>query len=237
MRILLLTADKIITHTFLTASERIGDTELVPLTRTEQALERLFREPFDAMITDQFGILHPRFFERPILWPELIFLLLRNSGIRLLPKAVTHCFSSSDDPGTILRSVRSFSGGHTRRNDTDLTVSRLLQRLGTPVSLNGFDYLRDAILLILTHNCITGIHLLADIYGVIAAVYGVRMSAVEHAMRQAIDAAWGRGDAQTIESFFGDTVHSERAAPSNAAFLFRIADQIQVGLRGRTHVD
>ena len=56
--------------------------------------------------------------------------------------------------------------------------------------------------------------------------------AAEHAVRQAVNASFIRADARLLEQIFGYTVDAERAAPSNAAFLFRTADHIRLIMRG-----
>jgi two-component system response regulator (stage 0 sporulation protein A) len=101
-----------------------------------------------------------------------------------------------------------------------------LQQTGFPVSLSGFDYMKEAIRLILTQKQATNVRSVNDLYEILAAEMCVSTSAAEHAVRHAIDTAWLLADPDTLDKLFGETVQSERAAPSNAAFLFRAADCI-----------
>ncbi len=227
MKVMLLTNESETAQRFREASIGTERIRLCTERAIPQVLERLFREPFDALISDDPYAAHPRIRRCPVLWPNQFYLLLRESDKPLpIPEDVTYCFSGTEDPKRILDMIASFPGGQTRRNDTECRISRFLQQTGFPVSLSGFDYMKEAIRLILTQKQATNVRSVNDLYEILAAEMCVSTSAAEHAVRHAIDTAWLLADPDTLDKLFGETVQSERAAPSNAAFLFRAADSI-----------
>ena len=50
---------------------------------------------------------------------------------------------------------------------------------------------------------------------------------MEKGIRNAIEVAWARGDISAIHSVFGNTVHFQRAKPSNKEFIAMIVDVVR----------
>ena len=233
MRIMLLSGDRKTARAFADAAEETGKVRLCVLKNTAQVLERFFRDPFDALLSDDPSVLLPRVQKCSVLWPNHIFLLLSESvGNVRLPVMLTFCFSKDDDPKDILFRISQFPEGHRKRNNPEVEISRFLQQIGIPVSLSGFEYLREAIRLILAQESAIDVRSVNDLYGILSMETGVSAGVTEHAMRHAIDTAWIRADTALLENLFGYTVRSDRGAPSNAAFLFRAADHIRLNRGG-----
>ena len=53
-------------------------------------------------------------------------------------------------------------------------------------------------------------------------------SRVERAIRHAIEVAWDRGDVDTLNSYFGYTIHNLRGKPTNSEFIAMIADKMRL---------
>ena len=51
---------------------------------------------------------------------------------------------------------------------------------------------------------------------------------VERAIRHAIEVAWDRGDVDTLNSYFGYTIHNLRGKPTNSEFIAMIADKMRL---------
>ena len=51
---------------------------------------------------------------------------------------------------------------------------------------------------------------------------------VERAIRHAIEVAWDRGDVDTLNSYFGYTIHNLRGKPTNSEFIAMISDKIRL---------
>lgn len=56
-------------------------------------------------------------------------------------------------------------------------------------------------------------------------------SRVERAIRHAIEVAWGRGQADVVESIFGYTVSASKGKPTNSEFIAMIADKLRLELK------
>ena len=61
----------------------------------------------------------------------------------------------------------------------------------------------------------------------------VTASRVERAIRHAIEVAWDRGDVDTLNSYFGYTIHNLRGKPTNSEFIAMIADKMRLDKRQR----
>ena len=232
MRVMLLTEDRKTARAYADAAEQGEGLRLCALKTVAQVLERLFRDPFDALLSDDAAILLPEIRKSPVLWPEHTFLLIDSPIVTELPDLLTFCFSKDSDPRAVLARIGTFPKTGTYKFDTESMISRFLLRAGVPVSMSGFDYLRIALRLMLEKNDLLE-GTVNDIYDVLAMLSGVSASIAEHAIRQAIDAAWMRADTSALEKLFGYTVRSDRGAPSVAAFLFRAADHIRLTKEGR----
>ena len=235
MRILVLSEDRLLAERYRRAAEEIGTDRLATVKSVPEALERMFRLPFDALISDDRSVLCPYIRRRPVLWPDNVFLLLEKPPDRIrFPRELTYCFLTDSDPYTVLSFVSSFPNGQTRPNDTEQRISRFLQSVGVPVSLYGFQYLNEAIHLLISRDRIVDTGVMNELYEIVAHAWNVETSVVEHAMRHAIGTAWIRADMHMLETVFGYTVDAERAAPSNAAFVFRAADHLRI-MSGEGH--
>ena len=87
--------------------------------------------------------------------------------------------------------------------------------------------MRDAILLTIGDqdyiNAVT-----KRLYPEIAQQNGTTASRVERAIRHAIEVAWDRGDVDTLNSYFGYTIHNLRGKPTNSEFVAMISDRMRL---------
>ena len=71
------------------------------------------------------------------------------------------------------------------------------------------------------------------LYPTVAKKYQTTSSRVERAIRHAIEVAWDRGDVDTLNSYFGYTIHNLRGKPTNSEFIAMIADKMRLDKRQR----
>ena len=87
--------------------------------------------------------------------------------------------------------------------ETDIT--KMLHELGIPAHIKGYQYLRDAISMVVRDRemmeAVTKI-----LYPEIAKKNYTSSSRVERAIRHAIEVAWGRGSLEVIDELFGYTI-------------------------------
>ena len=133
----------------------------------------------------------------------------------------------------VLKAAGSPVRSHLVSQDSDeLTVTEILHQVGVPAHIKGYQFLRDAILLAVEdHEYINAVT--KRLYPEIAKRNGTTASRVERAIRHAIEVAWDRGDVDTLNSYFGYTIHSLRGKPTNSEFIAMIADKIRLDKRRR----
>lgn len=107
--------------------------------------------------------------------------------------------------------------------ETDIT--KMLHELGIPAHIEGYQYLRDAISMVVRDRemmeAVTKI-----LYPEIAKKNYTSSSRVERAIRHAIEVAWGRGSLEVIDELFGYTISTGKGKPTNSEFIALIADKI-----------
>lgn len=107
--------------------------------------------------------------------------------------------------------------------ETDIT--KMLRELGIPAHIKGYQYLRDAISMVVRDRemmeAVTKI-----LYPEIAKKNYTSSSRVERAIRHAIEVAWGRGSLEVIDELFGYTISTGKGKPTNSEFIALIADKI-----------
>lgn len=112
-------------------------------------------------------------------------------------------------------------------NDMETQVTKIIHQIGVPAHIKGYQYLRTAILMAIEDsdiiNSVTKI-----LYPSVAKKYSTTSSRVERAIRHAIEVAWDRGDIDTLNFYFGYTIHNSRGKPTNSEFIAMIADNLRL---------
>ncbi len=111
--------------------------------------------------------------------------------------------------------------------DMEVRVTKVIHELGVPAHVKGYQYLRDAIILVIKEVNYLGA-VTKELYPAIAQKYDTTPSRVERAIRHAIELAWERGDLDKINKFFGYTVSGEKGKPTNSEFIAIISDRIRL---------
>ena len=110
-------------------------------------------------------------------------------------------------------------------NSLNEKVSKLLHDLGMPSHIKGYQYIRDAIIMMYNDSSYIG-GITKQLYPSIAEKYDTTPSRVERAIRHAIEVSWSRGDYDLMDEIFGHSVDFDRAKPTNSEFLATLADKI-----------
>ncbi len=113
-------------------------------------------------------------------------------------------------------------------NNDDILEKQIaagIRAIGVPAHLKGYYYLRDAIRIYALCENRTEISVMRDIYPIVAKCYGTRPPLVVHAMRNAIEIAWTRGNLETIHAYFGYTINDYKGKPSNLEFIAMMAER------------
>ena len=106
-------------------------------------------------------------------------------------------------------------------------VTSVIHEIGVPAHIKGYQYLREAIMIAVDDmdviNAVTKV-----LYPEVARRFSTTPSRVERAIRHAIEVAWDRGDVDTLNSYFGYTIHNLRGKPTNSEFIAMISDKIRL---------
>ena len=118
-------------------------------------------------------------------------------------------------------------------SDIESHVTKIIHQIGVPAHIKGYHYLRHAIIM-----CVNEPEMLSNItkglYPAVAVRFDTTASRVERAIRHAIEIAWDRGDVDTLNSYFGYTIHSLRGKPTNSEFIALIADKLRLKYKSDT---
>jgi two-component system response regulator (stage 0 sporulation protein A) len=112
----------------------------------------------------------------------------------------------------------------------DVEVTNIIREIGIPAHIKGYQYLRDAIMMIISEIELLGA-VTKVLYPMIAEKYSTTPSRVERAIRHAIEVAWSRGNMEMINRLFGYTVKLEKGKPTNSEFMAMIADKLRMEMR------
>ena len=110
----------------------------------------------------------------------------------------------------------------------DEQITNLFLTLGIPAHIKGYQYLREAVMMVLADRSITG-RITKELYPGVAKRFGTTPSKVERAMRHAIEVAWNRGRLDTVNRMYGHRLFEKQDKPSNGEFISCIAEKIQSG--------
>lgn len=138
----------------------------------------------------------------------------------LLDNGFSFFFVKPFDENVLVSRVLKAAGSTSRpqpvsQDCDELTVTEILHQVGVPAHIKGYQFLRDAI------------------YPEIAKRNATTASRVERAIRHAIEVAWDRGDVDTLNSYFGYTIHNLRGKPTNSEFIAMISDKIRLDKKQR----
>ncbi len=155
----------------------------------------------------------------------------------LLDNGFSFFFVKPFDESVLVSRVLKAAGGTVRpqsgsQDSDELTVTEILHQIGVPAHIKGYQFLRDAILLTTEdHSYINAVT--KRLYPEIAKRNGTTASRVERAIRHAIEVAWDRGDVDTLNSYFGYTIHNLRGKPTNSEFIAMISDKMRLDKKRR----
>ena len=255
MRILIVDDHAALRKSMAEMLEKQEDVEaVVEASNGAEALAKLMEQSFDIMITD---------IVMPVMDGYTLMEEMRRLRLASLPKVIVATALARDDfvmravelgakfylvkpfePENLLGHIRELANGlpaslpvfpqaqpsHTQSIDDKL--SSLFLTIGIPAHIKGYQFLRDAILLAVSdHDYINAVT--KRLYPEIAKRNATTASRVERAIRHAIEVAWDRGDVDTLNSYFGYTIHNLRGKPTNSEFIAMIADKMRLDKRQR----
>lgn len=108
-------------------------------------------------------------------------------------------------------------------NNIEYCISELLKKLGIPVHIKGYRYIRQAILLMLLNDKRNAL-LTKSIYPEVAEIMDTSSSKVERAIRHAIECAFKDKHTALFDKLFKYSIHVAKDKPTNGEFLVTLHD-------------
>lgn len=134
----------------------------------------------------------------------------------------------------LLERVRQISSFHQeqpaareRTNDANLEalVTEIIHEIGVPAHIKGYQYLREAVRMVLSNHDLIN-RITKELYPGVARKFATSPSKVERAMRHAIEVAWTRGRLDTVNQLYGYKVFRKEEKPTNGEFISCIVEKI-----------
>ena len=128
---------------------------------------------------------------------------------------------AGDQPQTVA------AAPETGRESVDEQITNLFLTLGIPAHIKGYQYLREAVHMVLENHDVIN-RITKELYPGIARKFDTSASKVERAMRHAIEVAWSRGRLEAVNQMYGHRVFAREDKPTNGEFIAMISDKLAV---------
>jgi len=106
-------------------------------------------------------------------------------------------------------------------------VTTVMHQIGIPAHVKGYQYIREAILMVVEDVSLLGA-VTKELYPGIAKRYDTASTRVERGIRHAIELAWERGQTDVLKQIFGYSMNIERQKPTNSEFIALLSDKFRV---------
>lgn len=170
---------------------------------------------------DKMGI-HPRVLATISFVSGYVLHTLEDMGVVYIIMKPCDVYAVADRIDDMLE--ESADSWHAYRDKSD-TISQRLLELGVSTKLLGYNYLHDAIFLLVEKP---DQHVMKDLYSAVAAKNNGSASQIERTMRKAIESAWEKRDDSVWREYFKPNEEGMIRKPTNSQFLFCLADRIRL---------
>lgn len=225
--------------------------DIISFTNGTDAFEYYLKNEVDVVITEMFmpgidGMSLIRMMKDPVRKQDkAIFIMIspitEGDMVKCAMEYADYYMVSPISSISLRYSLKYFTNTNNktkRKNNLTIDINYeeniliVLKEIGIPASLNGYRYLIDALMILITaKDNINDIRVCKDVYPTIASKYGASSSSVERCIRNAIEVGFNRGNVKYLDELFGYTVETRKGKPTNTEFLFYVADYIRRGLK------
>lgn len=108
-----------------------------------------------------------------------------------------------------------------------------MKELGIPANLKGYNYLVEAIQMLLNDPKMYEGAITKSLYPEIAKKYKTTSNRVERAMRHCIEVSADRAGVDVMDKIFGMTVSAYRGKPTNSEFIYGAARYLELILESQ----
>lgn len=108
-----------------------------------------------------------------------------------------------------------------KKIDFNKRIFMLMNMLGIPSHLSGYNYIKDALIICIENNYELP-NVCKTLYPAIAKKYDKKDSQIERSIRHAINKCIDRGEPAILFQIFGYTIDNKKNIPTNKEFLAQI---------------
>lgn len=155
------------------------------------------------------------------------YYFVKPVNMEILLKRIKQLMDRDDESRNIIQRNSTTRKNAVMENDLEIDITNLIHEIGVPAHIKGYQYLRDAITIVVKDMDILSA-VTKELYPMIAKMNNTTPSRVERAIRHAIEVAWNRGKIETIDALFGYTVKNDKGKPTNSEFIAIIADKLRL---------
>lgn len=116
-----------------------------------------------------------------------------------------------------------------KSTNVNALIIRTLNEFGIPANINGYYYLKHALVLSLKDPSLIK-YMTKGVYPQVADHYDTTPSRVERSIRHAIEFVFDRLSPEMIEQYFGNCVSPRKGRLSNSEFIATLSEHIRVQL-------
>ncbi|MCD7771815.1 MAG: sporulation initiation factor Spo0A C-terminal domain-containing protein [Oscillospiraceae bacterium] len=106
-------------------------------------------------------------------------------------------------------------------------LSELFAEFGMSANLCGYEYLKEAICLVLKNPRYLHGNVTSTLYPEIAIMFETKPANVERSMRHAIGTVFERGNYELLLQVFKNTISESTGKPTNSGFMARISELVK----------
>ena len=107
----------------------------------------------------------------------------------------------------------------------DERITKLFLTLGIPAHIKGYQYLREAVHMVVDNHDVIN-RITKELYPGVARRFDTSASKVERAMRHAIEVAWSRGRLESVNKMYGFKLFDAMDKPTNGEFISCVAEKL-----------
>ena len=124
-----------------------------------------------------------------------------------------------------IRDLTQVKKPHSLQSDAKSQISHMLHALSVPTKLNGYGYLRQAVLEMAISP---GMPLVKELYPAVAKTFGCTCAQVERSIRNAISSAWNNRDEETWRKYLKIETSQPLHRPTNSEFIIHLAELVRL---------
>ncbi|MGN0779136.1 MAG: sporulation transcription factor Spo0A [Aristaeellaceae bacterium] len=154
------------------------------------------------------------------------YYMLKPANVQKLTEQIIHAVGAGPVPSAPHHAPQSMEEDRER---LEKYVTSLLLQLGVPAHMNGYKFLREAIVIAVNRpevlDCVT-----RELYPAIAQQCDSTASRVERSIRHAIAVTWERTGSKVFNKVLGRYASGSGERPANCEFIAMMAERIRIHL-------